>query len=217
MTEDVGAEAGVGAMAVVEAWGTDDSIERAGDGVEVPTVAPSPVGIEELVDAVDLVRDQLETLAAESHTVNERAAARERVIDHLRDEVERLRDVERGGRLRPLVVDLQRLRIDLVSERGRTEEDVPAERARAMLDFYADTVAQLLERVGAVPSTPQAGDRFTPGPHHPVRTVDVSGPEQHGTVVDVLGEGYVEAETGRVLAPARVLVGRFIERGDSHV
>lgn len=58
-----------------------------------------------------------------------------------------------------------------------------------------------LERFDAV------GERFDPGEHEAMALVPVADPEQDGTVVDQWQPGYRIA--GRLLRPARVVVGRY--------
>ena len=65
----------------------------------------------------------------------------------------------------------------------------------------------MLEGCGCEPVTVAVGDVFDASAHR-VRRPVATGPESHGRVVAVLSEGWLERDSGRVLAPAGVAVGR---------
>jgi molecular chaperone GrpE len=136
-----------------------------------------------------------------------RAAARERVIDRQHAEIERLRSAERGGLLRPVVTDLSRLRNDLLRQAARTP-DAGGGQLRALLRSYADDVGDALERCGVVALPDPTGGPAEPARHHVAGVAPTTDEQRAGTVAELLADGYLETDTGRVVVPARVTVYR---------
>ena len=159
--------------------------------------------LDEIVRALGELRDELAA-------TNERAAARERVIDRLHEENQRLRAGERQDVLRPVITDVYRLRDDLLHQAGALPEDFDAERAARLLRSYAHSLELSLERCGVLPVAPAVGDPFDPRLHRAVTVVPAGDLSADGAVVAVLGEGYRDAVTERVLALATVRVARWI-------
>ncbi|MEV6524646.1 nucleotide exchange factor GrpE [Longispora sp. NPDC051575] len=137
------------------------------------------------------------------------AAARERTIDRLHEENQRLRVGERQLLLRPLVTDLHRLRDDLLRQAGALPGEITREQAAALLASYVVSVEQTLERCGVRVLTAAPGDPYDPYRHRAVGTVPAAGPEGDGLVAEVLGDGYHDAVADRVVAPAAVRVARW--------
>lgn len=157
-------------------------------------------------DPVDALTDAVATLAKEINAHHARAAARERVIDNLHAEVERLRVGERNLALRPITTDLQRLRTDLL----RQAEELPADIDRAqftdLLESFALSVEQTLERCGIVPIRPEPGAEFATRQHRAVKTLSTTDPAQDRKIAEVRADGYLDTATDRVTDPARVVV-----------
>ncbi|MDD7918915.1 hypothetical protein [Actinomycetospora callitridis] len=155
-------------------------------------------------DVLHRVLARLDDLGRRLGAEQERARAREEVIAHQRAELDALRDERRGRHLRPLVVGLAKLRAELLEDAAA---DTSSTRHRDTLTYYADSVASVLEGCGCEPVTVAVGDVFDASAHR-VRRPVATGPESHGRVVAVLSEGWLERDSGRVLAPAGVAVGR---------
>jgi len=140
----------------------------------------------------------------------DRAAARERVIDRQHADIERLRSVERAGRLRPVVTDLCRLRNDLL----RQAETVPAEmtgpQVATLLGSFAAVVEDALERCGVAVLPREPGAPFVPGRQQVTGTVEVDDPQLDGTIAAVMQDGYAEIDGGKVVAPARITLHRAV-------
>jgi len=100
-----------------------------------------------------------------SERYHARAEQREGVIDHLHAEVDRLRRGERRGLLRPLLVEICRLRNDLLRQAEDLPADFDAGRARLLLRSYADSVELALEDSGVATFAPEQGDQFEPRLH----------------------------------------------------
>src|SRR5687767_7601946 len=112
------------------------------------TPGPAPHG-----DPPELAAGLLATLgeslmgltAAVEHLSNQcgreqdRAAVREKVIDRLHEDNERLRAGERHLVLRPLLTDIQRTRHELLRESARLPEHMPGEQVADMLRSFAYT------------------------------------------------------------------------------
>jgi molecular chaperone GrpE (heat shock protein) len=165
-----------------------------------PETAPDP-------DVLHRVLARLDDLDRRLGAEQERAQAREEVIAHQRAELDALRDERRGRHLRPLVVGLAKLRAELLEDAAAEAGDASPSRHRDTLTYYADSVASVLEGCGCEPVTVAVGDVFDASAHR-VRRPVATGPESHGRVVAVLSEGWLERDSGRVLAPAGVAVGR---------
>ena len=155
-------------------------------------------------DLLHRVLARLDDLDRRLGAEQERAQAREEIIAHQRAELDALRDERRGRHLRPLVVGLAKLRAELLED---ATADGSSTRHRDTLTYYADSVASVLEGCGCEPVPVAVGDVFDAAAHR-VRRPVATGPESHGRVVAVLTEGWLERDSGRVLAPAGVAVGR---------
>jgi molecular chaperone GrpE (heat shock protein) len=155
-------------------------------------------------DVLHRVLARLDDLDRRLGAEQERAQAREEIIAHQRAELDALRDERRGRHLRPRVVGLAKLRAELLEDAAA---DTSSTRHRDTLTYYADSVASVLEGCGCEPVTVAVGDVFDASAHR-VRRPVATGPESHGRVVAVLSEGWLERDSGRVLAPAGVAVGR---------
>jgi molecular chaperone GrpE len=161
-----------------------------------------PTESEAVAEAISALADQV----AAHHA---RAEARERVIDQLHAEVERLRVGGQGVVLRPAVTDLQHLRDDLLRQARTLPAEVSGEQVKGLLESFALSAELALERCGCVPVRPETGAVFSGREHRAVKVVETQRPEQDGTVADVLTDGYVDATDQRVLTPARVHVWRW--------
>ena len=145
-------------------------------------------------------------LADSSHRYPARAEQREAVIDHLRDEVDRLRRGERRGLLRPLLADMCRLRDDLLKQAATLPVDFDASNAADLLRSYAETIELTLQTNGVVAYAPDAGEAFDPRMHRRVGGETTSDPAQAGHVAAVRGDGYLDLEANSPIALAEVSV-----------
>lgn len=191
------------------------------DGVEDPTVGESgPAAPDPTADSVpepeatapdpfDEMRARLAGLHEQTRAYHARAEARERVIDQLHAEVERLRVGEQSVLLRPVVADLQHLRGDLLRQAETLPQDVTREQAARLLESFALTVELALERCGSEPVRPSVGEPFSPREHRAVGVIDAQRPDQDGTVGAVVAEGYRDTAADRVVVPAKVKVLRW--------
>ncbi|GAA2806587.1 nucleotide exchange factor GrpE [Saccharopolyspora taberi] len=177
--------------------------ETAGETVaQTPETGEAPQPLAELTGAVSALTEEVR----EHHA---RAAARERVIDNLHAEVERLRAGEQSLLLRPIVTDLQNLRNDLLRQATTLPTEVDRERTAGLLESFALSVELALERCGSEPIRPAAGDRFDAREHRAVKLVPTDSAEQDETVAAVVADGYRDTGNDRITAPARVHVYRW--------
>lgn len=183
-----------------------DGVETAPRCDAAATPAPDPVA--ELAESVGELAEQVRAHHA-------RAQARERVIDQLHLEVERLRVGEQGLLLRPVVTDLQRLRADLLHQARTLSPRIDQEQAAALLESFALSVELALERCGSLPIRPSVGAEFSAREHRAVKLVAASSPAEDDTVAVVVADGYLDASTGRVTVPARVHVRRWTPPDES--
>jgi molecular chaperone GrpE len=191
--------------------GEQDSevVVRAEDATGEPaaeTVAAEPDPddgrLDELTASVSALTEQIRSHHA-------RAQARERVIDNLHAEVERLRQGERALLLRPVITDLQHLRTDLLHQARTLPEDMTRQRAADLLESFALSAELALERCGCEPVRPVAGDPFSAREHRAVGVLPAGRPEQDQTIGAVIADGYRDTTTDRVTVPAKVSVLRW--------
>ncbi len=145
-------------------------------------------------------------LTGQAERYHARAEQREAVIDHLRSEVERLRRGERRGVLRPALVEVCRLRNDLLRQAGDLPDDFDAERARLLLRSYAESAELALEGSGVITYSPEAGDRFEPRMHRRVGGQHATDPAAEGRIAAVRRSGYLDVEGGTPIELAEVVV-----------
>jgi molecular chaperone GrpE len=158
---------------------------------------------------VDDIREELTLLrkAVEQH--HERAAARERVIDQLSAELDRLRLGDRRSLLRPVLLELCRLRDDLLKQASSLPATFSAEQAQDLLSSYADSVELALETQSVLPFAPVQGERFDPRRHRRISSAPTADEAQHSTVASFERSGYTDEETERVLQPAWVVLYEY--------
>jgi molecular chaperone GrpE len=169
---------------------------------DIPAEAPEKDPIVELTTAVTSLTEEIRAHHA-------RAAARERVIDNLHAEVERLRAGERNLALRPITTDLQHIRNDLLRQAAGLPTEVRRDQVVDLLESFALSVEQTLERCGIVPLRPETGSEFAGRQHRAMKVLSTFNPELDGTIAEVTTDGYLDTTTDRVTDPARVNVWRW--------
>jgi molecular chaperone GrpE len=152
------------------------------------------------------ISGNVERLAAAAERYHARAEQREAVIDNLHAEVDRLRRGERRGLLRPVLVEVCRLRNDLLRQAEDLPADFDAERARLLLRSYADSMQLALEDNGVAAFAPEPGDRFEPRMHRRVGGEPTSDPGLAGSVARIRRDGYLDTDSGTPVAPAEVVL-----------
>lgn len=156
---------------------------------------------------------------------DERAAARERVIDRLHEENQALRAGERQLLLRPVLTDLQRLRNELLRQArslsgssadppdepsGSPPGHLPADRAADLLRSFADSLELTLDRCGVSPVRAVVGEAFDPRRHRATQVRPTDDPALDGTVAAALEDGYHDVPADRPTAAAEVCVLRVV-------
>jgi molecular chaperone GrpE len=193
--QDVQTEAG--------APGREAAVQAEADLAPGPTAADPP---DDSAALLVTICESMERLAASAERYHARAEQREGVIDHLHEEVDRLRRGERRGLLRPLLVELARLRNDLLRQAEDLPGDFDADRARLLLRSYAESVELTLEDGGVATFAPDQGDRFEPRMHRRVGGETTDDPEAVGRVAQVRRSGYLDVDTNTPIAPAEVVL-----------
>jgi hypothetical protein len=127
---------------------------------------------------------------------HDRAAARDRVIDRLHEENQRLRAGERLLLLRPILTDLHRLRDDLLRQAASLPAEFTGPRAAGLLESFAATVEQALERGGIRVVRPAVDSAFEPV-------------GQRVTATETTDVADLDVVADRMLAPAAVRVRRW--------
>ena len=110
------------------------------------------------------------------------------------------------GLLRPLLVEMCRLRNDLLRQAEDLPGDFDADRARLLLRSYAESVELALEDGGVATFAPETGDRFEPRMHRRVGGEPTDDPEAVGRVAQVRRSGYLDVDTNTPIAPAEVVL-----------
>jgi molecular chaperone GrpE (heat shock protein) len=191
--EVAGANAQVGQL--IDEQGGAASNDDAGE-------SPAPGHLERLVE---LTGD----LAEQTRAHHVRAAAREKVIEDLHDEVQRLRVGERSLVLKPVVVDLQTLRNDLLRQASTVPGEMSGRQVADLLESFALSVEQTLERCGSTPIRPEPGTPFSARDHRAVKVVEAASKDEDATIAEVVADGYYDANLDRVTTPARVNVRKW--------
>ena len=181
---------------------TDDGTAlEAGDGT-----APNAGGEPQESHLLGEISAALRDLADSSQRYHARAEQREGVIDHLRSEVELLRQGERRGLLRPLLTDICRLRNDLLRQAADLPADYDAAKAAELLLSYAESIQLTLESNGVITYAPDDGEPFDPRMHRRVAGEATADPALAGQIAQVRRDGYLDIEAKSPIAPAEVTV-----------
>lgn len=165
-----------------------------------------------LLDRLAAIEARFTEVAHQLADDSARALARERVIDRQHEEIERLRGIERIGQLWPVVTDLCRLRNGLLRQAGTVPAEMTAPQVATLLESFAATVEEILERCGVTALPRQVGTTFTPRRQQVTAVVEINDPERDGTVAEVVQDGYAEIASGKVVVPARVRVYRYVTK-----
>lgn len=180
--------------------------ESEGTEAATPEIEESGQDVIETDAAMAEISAAMRELADSSRSYHARAEQREAVIDHLRDEVDRLRLGERRGLLRPVLADLGRLRDDLLKQAATLPGDFDVARAAGLLRSYAETIELTLESNGVVTFAPGDGDLFNPRLHRRVSNEPTDDPARAGHIAEVRRDGYLDIEADSPIAPAEVSV-----------
>jgi molecular chaperone GrpE len=186
-------------------WSAADTAQPAPEGLVADQVADQEEQ-EQPPDTLTEILQALRELADSSERYHVRAEQREGVIDHLRAETDRLRRGERRGLLRPLLVEMCRLRNDLLRQADDLPPDYDAERTRALLRSYAESMELALEANGVVTYAPEEGTAFEPRMQRKVGGEPASDPAASGRVARVRRSGYLDIEANTPIAPAEVVL-----------
>jgi molecular chaperone GrpE (heat shock protein) len=182
------------------------------DGSAVVAMAQAPPLPAELDLRLTAIEAGLAEVAQQLASEGDRALARERVIDRQHEEVERLKAIERAGQLRPVVTDLCQLRNGLLRQAGTVPTQMTRPQVASLLDSFAATVEEMLERCGVAVLPREAEAAFTPSRQQVATVVEIDDPERDGTIAEVVQDGYAEIDGGKVVIPARVRVHRYVTK-----
>jgi molecular chaperone GrpE len=180
--------------------------ERDGAALPDPAASGSSSADGDPRDMMAGIAASVRELADSADRYHARAEQREHVIDHLRDEVDRLRRGERRTLLRPLLVEICQLRNDLLRQAGELPANFDAERAALLLTSYAESVQLTLEHNGVVSFAPGSGDAFDPRMHRRVGAEAAPDAALAGRIAQVRRDGYLDVDANSPIAPAEVVV-----------
>ena len=151
-------------------------------------------------------------LVSEVSQEHDRAQAREGVIDRLHEELQQFRAGERRELLRPVATALRLLRDDPIGHSRSVPETMTRDPVAILLASYADRVALILECCGALTVRTVVAAKFDPRQQQASDLTETSRADLDGTIASVVDDGYADADTGRPVAPTRVVVYRFAAR-----
>lgn len=178
----------------------------------VVALVDAPPSSAEFASRLTAIEAGLAEVAQRFACESTRALARERVIDRQHEEIERLKVIERVGQLRPIVTTLCRLRNGLLRQAGTVPDEITGPQVTTLLDSFAATVEEILERCDVVVLPRDVGAPFASSRQEIAAVVEINHPERDGTVVDVVHDGYAEIHDGKVVVPARVRVHRYVTK-----
>lgn len=146
------------------------------------------------------IQEQLAALGARIDEGQRLALERERVIDRLHEEVQRLRAGELQQALMPLIRDLIRLHDDLLALAAHREDAEP-------FRVCAATVLDILARQDVEPFEAVPGEAVEPRLHRAARAISAPDAASDRTIAASLRPGFRRGE--RVIRAADVEVFRF--------
>jgi molecular chaperone GrpE len=172
-----------------------------------------PAGVPERLAGIEA---KLDAVAGQVKAERDRAIAQERVIDYLHGELDRLRSNDRVEQLRPVVADLRRLRAGLLRQAGTLPAGLSRAATSALLESFALDVELALERCGLTVLVVEPDEQFCAARHQVVRTEATGDVRLDGAVAGVVEDGYVQIGSGKVVAPAKVVVRRLRKRQEEN-
>lgn len=155
--------------------------------------------------------------AAADRSAAGRLASTDLIIARLEAEIDKLRKMDRHLLVRPFLIDLHRLRDDLLRQAKACqagEATMAAAEVSTLLESFAYTVEQMLVRGGVEIVRPEIGSPFDASRHRAAGTQPSTSGELDGTVAEVIREGYFDTTTDRALTTATVRVYRAIPPAD---
>lgn len=186
------------------------SLSLAADaGEAAPAMAPMQTH-----EPLLLLAERMDELTATLAEANRISRERERIIDRLHDENQKMRSGEVQQMIDPVLRDLVRLYDELI----RTTDSY-AQRNEALMQevlrdwrFFAEMVADILYRQGIERMETKAGDPFDPMQHRACAAVPAPEQARDRTIARLVRTGF--CGPARVLRPADVEVFRFkVEEG----
>lgn len=134
--------------------------------------------------------EALANLSNQIREVNRISEERERTINHLHEENQRLKQGEQQQLLLPVFRDLIRLYDDLRTTTANYAKAEGTEKITRELTCYGETVCDILYRHGVEQIEVSTGAVFDPKAHKAVATVPASEPELDRTIAKVVREGF---------------------------
>ncbi len=148
---------------------------------------------------------------------HDRATVREKIIDRLHEENERLRAGDRQIVLRPLLTDMQRMRHELLRESARLPEQMSGPQVAAVLRSFAYSLELSLQRGGVDVIAPAIGSAVDPVRHRVTATLATTDQTLDATVAEVIMDGYFDTAAERTTTPAQVQAHRWAAAaGEQH-
>jgi molecular chaperone GrpE len=178
----------------------DDPSSSPKDGTQSPS-ADADGAIEASLEEIRALLADLTKTAGREH---DRAAHREKIIDRLHEDNQRLRHSELQAAFEPVRTALYRL-YDLVRRESERETADPAHVPK-LLAAIADELAEIIARTGVERMPVEEGDPFDPARHRPAGTRATGDAELDSTIVTVQRAGFIRGD--KVVRRAEVIIAR---------
>lgn len=133
---------------------------------------------------------------------NQISQDRERIIDRLHQENQRLRGGEMQQAMMPIYRDLVRLHDDLLQTARRYLAEDPSTHSTVSQDFqsYSDEIADILFRYGIERYEAAEGDHFNPKEHRALAAISTADPNLDRKIAKVIRLGFrMETRSVRLL------------------
>jgi molecular chaperone GrpE len=157
----------------------------------------------------------LEDFTEQLREINRISEERERIIDRLHDDNQKLKQGELQQVLLPVFRDLIRLSDDLKITAANYADREGTEKVANEFTCYRETVGDILYRYGVEQIEVAAGESFNPKEHKAVASSPAAGPEQDRTIAKIVRDGF--KTEFRVIRNAEVEVYRHDASGTSTV
>lgn len=131
----------------------------------------------------------VEQLIRQAGDINRISKERERIIDRLHEENQQLRSGQIEQIIEPLIRDLVRLFDDL-QHTIRTRVDAGDAEGLKDIEFFRETVSDILFRYGIDRYEEPQDLLFDPTVHRPLAAVPTNDPEQHRKIARVVRSGF---------------------------
>lgn len=183
-----------------------------GETAETQFTAIRDNGCQEAAEALKRIEEQVVTTGQALAGIE----YRDKIIRELHDELQSHRKGMVEDIARRYAMDIVGIYERLTDTNGHFNPDdvgLDMKKLKALLENNVYAVADLLEdQYGMMAFRPEPGTEYLPKEHKIIRVIETDETVKANTVVECLAAGFRNAESGRCLRQARVVVYRLMER-----